>query len=117
MAVASQLNALTCMLPRSAEKESHRLMVQPSIKEFTVVNLIIVQTLPWRSICKAHAEILSQKYIWMNISRSVSLFQDEFQKNRKQFTYVQSEIQLPYSINKLQCNLWNMYFTLSYWIA
>ena len=41
MVAASQLNCLTCMLARMAEQERHRLMVQPSIKESTGINLII----------------------------------------------------------------------------
>ena len=39
--VASQLICLMHMLTRTAEQESHMLMVQPSIKEFTDINLII----------------------------------------------------------------------------
>ena len=43
MVVASQLIALHTrqMLAREAEQESHRFMVQLSIKEFTVINCII----------------------------------------------------------------------------
>ena len=43
MVVASQLIALHTrrMLAREVEQESHRFMVQLSIKEFTVINCII----------------------------------------------------------------------------